>query len=135
LSQSNEQLLRGLYGAQAKGDIERYLSFLSDDVVMHVPGRSQIAGDYNGKDEVRRHFREMAQLSDGTFRTSVDDILASDQHAVGVISAFGKKDGRQWSLPRIHFWLIREERLAERWVYPKDQYAFDDYWGTDYHSI
>ena len=130
MAHSNEQLLRRLYEAQARGDIEAYLSFLSDDVALHVPGRSRIAGDYEGKAEVRRHFREMTELSGGTFRTSVDDIAASDQHAVGLISAFAQKEGREVSLPRIHVWLVREGELAEMWVYPRDQHAFDEFWGN-----
>ncbi len=52
---SNENVLRTLYDAQARGDLDTYLSLLSDDIVLHVPGRSRIAGDYVGKEEMRRH--------------------------------------------------------------------------------
>ncbi len=47
----NEVLLRQAYDAQARGDIESYLTVFSDDFVLHIPGRSRIAGQYRGKDD------------------------------------------------------------------------------------
>jgi ketosteroid isomerase-like protein len=64
----NEMLLRRAYEAQARGDLDGYIDLLADDFVLHIPVGSRIAGDYRGKDEVRRHFREIAELSEGTFR-------------------------------------------------------------------
>jgi len=61
----NEELVRQAYAAQSRGDMEGYLALLADDFVLHIPGRSQIAGDYQGHEEVRRHFREIAALSGG----------------------------------------------------------------------
>ena len=125
----NEELLRNAYDAQGRGDIEAYLALLSDDFVLHMPGRSRIAGDYPGKDEVRRHFREVAELSGGTFRTELHDVLATDDHAVGLVGARAEREGRVVQLPRVHVWHVRDGRLAELWVHPADQYEFDAYWG------
>ncbi len=59
MTHPNEELLRTAYAAQAHGDLDGYLECLRDDFVLHIPGRSRIAGDYAGKDEVRRHFAEI----------------------------------------------------------------------------
>jgi ketosteroid isomerase-like protein len=83
----NEALVRSLYDAQSRGDLDDYVSHLTDDFVLHIPVRSQIAGDYRGADEVRRHFREIGQLSGETFRTSIHGIAASDDHVVALIDA------------------------------------------------
>lgn len=66
MAHPNEAVVRRAYEAQARGDIEGYIDLLSEDFVLHIPGRSQIAGDYRGKEEVRRHFREIAEISGGT---------------------------------------------------------------------
>ncbi len=63
----NVALLRALYDAQGRGDIDAYLGMLSDAIIFHIPGRSRIAGDYVGKQSVRRHFEEIFELSGGTF--------------------------------------------------------------------
>jgi uncharacterized protein len=129
MAHPNEILLRQTYEAQGRGDIDRYLETLSDDFVLHIPGRSRIAGDYRGREEVRRHFREIAELSGGTFRTEVHDVLASDEHVVGLVNARAEHWGVPVEIPRVHVCHVRDGRLAEMWIHPVDQRAFDAYWG------
>jgi ketosteroid isomerase-like protein len=124
----NEQLVRQAYEAQARGDVETCVGLLSDDFVLHISGQSRIAGDYRGKDEVWLHLREIAELSSGTFRTEVHDVLASDEHVVGLIVARAKRDGRIVELPRVHVWHVRDGKLSELSLHPTDQEAFDSYW-------
>lgn len=125
----NEVLLRRAYDAQGRGDIDAYIECLSDAIVLHIPGRSRIAGDYSGKEEIRHHFRDIVELSEGTFRTEVHDVLASDDHIVGLIDAQAERDGNIVNLPRVHVWHVGGGRLSEVWLHPADQYAFDEYWG------
>jgi uncharacterized protein len=125
----NEALLRRAYEAQARGDIDGYLDLLSDDFVLHIPGRSQISGEYRGKDEVRRHFIEIVELSGGTFRTKVHEVLATNEHAVGLVDATAQRNGRTVELPRVHVWHARDGKLTEMWLHPADQCKFDAYWG------
>jgi ketosteroid isomerase-like protein len=124
----NEILLRKAYAAQSRRDIEGYINLLSNDFLLHIPGRSQIAGDYRGKEEIRRHFREITQLSGSTFRTEVHDILASDSHVIGLVNAWADCEGRVVELPRVHVWHVRKGKLSELWLHPVDQYTFDAYW-------
>jgi ketosteroid isomerase-like protein len=126
----NEQLPRRAYDAQGRGDIEGYIECLSDSFVLHIPGKSRIAGDCFGKDEVRRHFREIAELSGGSFMTEIHDVLAGDEHAVGLLKARVQQDGETIELPRVHVWHISQAKLAKVWLHPADQYAFDEYWGS-----
>ena len=129
MHQGNEDLLRRAYDAQRRRDLTGYLELLTDDFVLHIPGASRIAGDYRGKAEVRRHFEEVARLSGGSFRTDVHDVLASDEHVVGLIAASAERDGARIDLPRVHVWHVRDGRLSELWLHPADQLAFDAYWG------
>lgn len=125
---TNETAIREVYAAQARGDVEGYLSLLADDVVLHFPGRSRLAGDHAGKHAIRRHFALVAELSHGSFRTEVHDVLANDDHAVALIDARAERDGRTIDLPRVHVWHVRDGRPSELWVHPVDQYALDAYW-------
>jgi uncharacterized protein len=87
----NEHLVRQAYEAQARGDVETYIGLLSDDFVLHLSGHSRIAGDYRGKDEIWLHLREIAELSSGTFQTEVHDVLADDEHVVGLVMARSRR--------------------------------------------
>jgi uncharacterized protein len=130
MTHPNQPLLREVYEAQSRGDLDAYLEFLADDFVLHIPGRSRIAGDYRAKDAVRSHFREIAELTGGTFRTNVHDVVAGDDHAVGLIEASGERGGKRADLPRVHLWHVRKGKLSELWLHPTDQYVFDDFWGA-----
>ncbi|MDP8955551.1 MAG: nuclear transport factor 2 family protein [Actinomycetota bacterium] len=125
----NEILLRMAYDAQARGDIDAYIDLLSDDVVLHIPGRSRIAGEYRGKEAIRRHFAEVTTLSGGTFRTEIHDVLAGEEHVVGLVKANAERNGETVDLPRVHVWHVRNGKLAEAWIHPVDQYAYDSFWG------
>lgn len=48
----NLELLRRGYAAYGAGDMDTINELLADDVVWHVAGRSPIAGDYSGKEQV-----------------------------------------------------------------------------------
>lgn len=126
----NAALVRRAYAAQARGDLDTYLALLAEDFVLRIPGRSQIAGEYRGRDEMRRHFAEIAALSGGTFRTTVHDVTASDEHVIALVEATAERDGVAVKLPRIHVWHVRDGELSELWLHPVAQQAFDIYWGT-----
>jgi uncharacterized protein len=128
--EQNERLVREAYEAQARGDLEVYLGLLAEDFVLHIPGRSRIAGEYRGHEEVRRHFREIAQLSGGSFRTVVHDVVSSREHVVGLVVATAERDGREFELPRVHIWHTSGGQLSEMWLLPADQYEFDSFWGS-----
>lgn len=62
--------------------------------------------------------KEIAELSGGTFRSEVHDVLASDEHVVGLILARAERDGRIVELPRVHIWHVRDGKLSELWLHP-----------------
>jgi uncharacterized protein len=92
------------------------------------PGDRGSPASIGGKDEVRRHFREIAELSRETFRTELHDVIAGEDHAIGLVGARAERDGKVVDLPRVHVWHVREGQLNELWIHPDDQYAFDAYW-------
>ncbi|HZC03259.1 MAG TPA: nuclear transport factor 2 family protein [Gammaproteobacteria bacterium] len=81
---AHEDTLRTIYDAFAKGDVETVMSLLTDDIEYHITGRSPVSGNYSGKEEVLGFFGKLMQLSGGTFRLEVEDILANDEHGVAL---------------------------------------------------
>jgi hypothetical protein len=73
---------------------------------------------------------EIANLSGGTFVATVHEVLGNGEHAVGLVEATAERDGVTTRLPRVHVWHVRRGRLAELWLHPVDQEAFDAYWGS-----
>jgi uncharacterized protein len=124
----NERLLRQEYKARASSDDASLADVFADDVVWHVPGRSAISGVYRGKKQVMAYVRRRRRLAGGTFKITVEDVLANDE--IGLVIARGSAvlggKTREW---RAHgFYRFRDGQIAECWVLPEDQYVFDQIW-------
>src|SRR5512147_329869 len=96
-AESNRALILGAYAAFARGDIPAVLKVLAEDILWHVPGRGPLSRDYRGHAEVVGFFRHFGQLSEGTFRIRVDDVLARGDRVVGVVTESAERGGREWS--------------------------------------
>ena len=93
----NADLLRAQLEALSRGDIATAMSFYSDDVVFHYPGRNPLSGDYRGKDQVRELLDRVMEFTKGTFRPHVHDILASDDHVAALVTVVRNEMERQSS--------------------------------------
>lgn len=125
--QSNVDLLRSGYAALVGGD-ETRLSLLTDDVVLHIPGRGPLAGTRRGKREVVSFEGKLMERSAGTFRIEVVDVLANGDHGVVLTRHHAERHGRILDMPVVHVWTFREGRLSGLRVYPGDQHVVDDFW-------
>ena len=64
----NEQVLRDADEAQARGDAEAFMGFYTDDVIIHISGKSSFSGVYKGKDRFAEVFgRFMERAPEYTF--------------------------------------------------------------------
>ena len=130
----HERLIRDFHDRQndfyAGGDQQRVCALLSDDVVWHVPGGSPIAGDYKGRDEVLRYFAKRRELTGATFRIKVRSVLTDDERTLILATGEAERGGetREWGTVAI--FRIAKGRIAECWVAPYDQDAYDEIWSA-----
>jgi len=121
-------LLRKGYEAFAKGDMATLTDLISGDVVWHVPGTSRISGEYRGRDAAFAWFGQIAELSGGTFRIEVHDILANDEHAVALTRATASRQGRQLNALDTDVYHIRNGKVTEAWSFTDDQRRAEEFW-------
>lgn len=128
------QLIRDFHDRQnrfyAGGDQEPVRAMLTENVAWHVPGASAIAGDYQGRDEVLRYFARRRTLADATFRIHVRGALADDERAVILAGGEVERGGETFAWGTVGIFRIAEGRIAECWVVPYDQDAFDAIWSS-----
>jgi ketosteroid isomerase-like protein len=126
----NVELIRSGYNAYSTGDMDVLTNLFADDIVWHVAGRSQLAGVYKGRDQVFGFFGKIMEISGGTSKLDVHDILANDEHGVAIVTGTGSRpDGASFSGQDVHIFHIRDGQVVEFWDSPVDQYGSDEFWG------
>ncbi len=77
----NVATMRRAYGAFNTGDMDT-LTELMDETVWHLPGRSPMAGDYQGRGATLEYFGQLAQKTGGTFRAELQHMAADGEDRV-----------------------------------------------------
>jgi ketosteroid isomerase-like protein len=129
MAHPNEDLVRRGYEAFAAQDMATLDQLFADDIVWHVPGRSQLAGTFRGKQEVFGTFQKVGELTSGTFELDIHAVLADDDHAVVLTRVTGQREGRKLDDTAVQVFHIKDGKVTEQWLHPGDLYANDDFWG------
>lgn len=128
MEHENANILKRLFDAFASRDLDAISAGLAEDVSWHTPGRSQLAGEHVGRDAVLAHLSHSAELSEGSYRIEIEDIMASDRHASVLYRATGSRQGRHLDLRHLALYEVANEMVQAVWVTPFDQLAFDAFW-------
>jgi uncharacterized protein len=122
----NVARIRDGYAAFASGDFAVLTDLFADDLVWHVGGRSQLAGEYRGRDAVFAFFGKIMEVTEGSFRLDVHAVFADDEHAVALVFGTASRAGRSDTDMAAHVFHMRDGKVAEYWNATTDQYAFDE---------
>jgi uncharacterized protein len=128
MAHPNEDLVRRGFAAFGTGDLATLGELFADDIVWHAGGRSPIAGDYKGKDEVFGLFAQFAERTGGTFRIDIHDVLANDEHVVALTKGTAEREGKRLSVDGVQVFHVKDGKVTESWFHAADQYASDDFW-------
>lgn len=120
----NAELVKKAYRAVSVGDMETFGSLMADDFVWHVPGTSALSGDYKGKEDVIGGLGTLAQVTGGTFRQEIHDVVANDEHAVALIELSWEKPTR-FQGREVRVFHMRDGRVTEVWFHPEDPAGSD----------
>ena len=124
----NAALLEAHLDALGRGAVDEAMTFYTEDIVFHYPGRNPLSGDYRGKDQVLRLLARVFELTGGSFRPEIQDILASDEHVAAMVTVRAERDGRPVEWRSVDLFHVRAGKLAEHWVHEVDQDVVDRFW-------
>ena len=129
MAQSNLELVQAAYATFLRGDMDALPEYFDPDVVWHVPGRSAMAGTVAGRANVIAALSEVSALiAAGTVRLQVHDVLASNDHVVGLITEHAERDGKHLDDNFAQVVHIKSGKVIESWNLYTDLYARDEFW-------
>lgn len=124
----NEKLMRDLDEAQLKGDVDTFANAFADDVVVHVPGKSSLAGDYKGKDRCLDLFQRFDDLvPDFSFEPHA--YLADDEHGVVLQKSSYKRDGQTLDTNEVFTFHFQDGKISELWIMSQKSDEVDAFLG------
>lgn len=121
-------LMRRTLDAFLSGDLPTLAQVLSKDVVWRVPGRSVLAKDYKGHEEVFGFFGRLMELTGGTFRVQSLDLLANDAGGVFVDRLTAERHGRTLDVRLLLQVAIRRGQIVEGVDHFHPEHLWDAFW-------
>ena len=70
------------------------------------------------------------QLTDGSFRPEVHDILASDAHVAALNTVHATRNGTPITWHAVDLYHVRDGKISEHWVHEVDQELVDRFWSA-----
>jgi uncharacterized protein len=113
--QQNIDVIKKLYGAFGKGDIETIIDHLADQFVWRFDAPSVIpyAGEYNTPKQVKEGFFGSLASTQKDYALKVDEFVAQDDKVimVGSYGATVSATGKRFDLPLVHVWTIQNGKV------------------------
>jgi uncharacterized protein len=124
----NEALVRRIFESFARKEGFALRGLFAADAVWNVPGRGVMAGVHRGRDEIFRFLARLPKETDGTYGSSLHDVLASDGRAAALYTARGTRRGRTLQLEQVLLFRIEDGLVREVLALPSDPEAFEEFW-------
>jgi ketosteroid isomerase-like protein len=124
----NEALVRRIFAAFARKEGFALRGLFAADAVWTVPGRGLMAGVYRGQDEIFRFLARLPKETDGTYGSTLRDVLASDERAGALYRAFGERHGRSLDLDQLLLFTVADGLVTQVLALPSDPQTFEAFW-------
>ena len=119
----NAQIFRDLLAALEKRDLEAMRSYLAPDIVWHMVGSED---PIRGRDALIETLT--SDLGDIEFDSDLHDVLANDEHVVGLVTAHLRRGDDEVTYRATEIAHMRDGKVTERWAMVDDFQAMADFW-------
>jgi len=125
----NAAILRRAYAAFNSGDIDTLNETFDESAVWHLPGRSAMASDYQGRDATLAYFGKLAQETGGTFRAELQSALPDDEgRVVGIQRSVADRNGKHLDVGNCIVFQFKDGKIVDGREHFHDLYAWDEFW-------
>ena len=125
----NAAIMRRAYEAFNSGDMDTLIELFDESAVWHLPGRSSMANDYQGRDATLAYFGQLAQKTEGTFRAELQRLLGDDDdRVVGIQRSTAERDGKRLDVGNCIVFQLKDGQVTDGREHFHDLYAWDEFW-------
>lgn len=125
MTHPNEDVIRRLYDARARGDEASIRELIHPDVRWIDPYPPPFGGEFHGIDA----------LFDGLFAAlendledsglELHDVVANDEHTLALVNWWAVRGGRRMDGREVGIYHVRDGKVTEAWFFTEDKAASD----------
>jgi ketosteroid isomerase-like protein len=123
----NATVVSRLYEAVNLQDVGKLTALVSPDVTVLIPGKSPLAGLYNGRDAVFGFFGAIGAASNGTYRAELKGMYANDTQVVAVHHGTGTRGEATLDTDAALVFVITRGVITAITVHQKSQDGWDEF--------
>jgi ketosteroid isomerase-like protein len=127
-AEENADLVRRGYAAFSSGDIATLSGMFAENAVWNVPGDSPLSGPKEGRDAILAFFGETMTLTGGTFKVTLDDVIAGETHTVALHHTHGERNGKVLDQKAANVFRILDGQVVEVSEYSDAGGVGDAFW-------
>jgi uncharacterized protein len=128
--EDNLDLVRRGYAAFSAGDTDTLTELFAPDIVHAVPGSSALSGDHKGTPAVLALYGQLAQLSGGSIRIELEDVLSDGgNRVIAIHRAKAERNDQTLSAREALLFTIVDGKVAEIQDFFADIATIDAFWG------
>jgi ketosteroid isomerase-like protein len=126
----HDKTLRDAYATFAKGDLDGYLAYCTDDITFTIPGKNRLTGTYTRETFGSGLIAKVMQMTNGTFTETVLDVFVSDRGGIVYAHHAFEARGRHREYRTLHLYDIRDGKLASFREIPLEMETFEQMGAT-----
>jgi uncharacterized protein len=125
----NVATMQRAYDAFNTGDVDTLTEIFDESAVWHLPGRSSMASDYQGRDATLAYFGQLAEKTGGTFQAELERLIGDDDdRVVGIHRSTADRDGKHLDVGDSIVFQLRDGKIVDGREHFHDLYAWDEFW-------
>ena len=125
----NVAIMQRAYDAFNAADIDTLTELFDESAVWHLPGRSSLANDYQGREATFAYFALLGQETGGTFQAELQQLLADDDdRVVGIQRSTAEREGKHLDVGDCIVFQLKDGRITDGREHFHDLYAWDEFW-------
>lgn len=114
--------------AVRKGQRSLAAELFADDADFFVPGKSLLSGVYEGPEGAFELYEKATELSGGTLKSYLHDVVANDRHAFAIENFMASRGGRNLDIRDVTIFHVIDGRVAGGTRLLSDPYRHDEFW-------
>jgi ketosteroid isomerase-like protein len=109
MSQSDADLISGLYQAFGRGDVPGVLAALDEQIDWHSPATLPHGGDFHGRQSIGGFFAGIGEHWE-SLEVDLKELVSGGEIVVALVSAHGRlrATGEEFAYSAAHAWTVRD---------------------------